>query len=124
MKICLSGPRGVIRLPPRAIQQLEIVISLGWEVEIGDENTGVDCRFQEALATRGYRQVRVWHCGFAPRVNLGEWPTVAVAGSYTQRDRAMCSAVNFGIAVWDYRSLGTGRNVRQLGKRMRVIPLV
>jgi hypothetical protein len=87
MKICLSGPRGVVRLPARAIEQVELLISLQCEVEIGDEATGGDHRFQEELATRGYRLVRVWHCGGAPRVNVGGWPTVRVPGSFTERDR-------------------------------------
>jgi hypothetical protein len=123
MKICLSGPRRVVRLPARAIEQLELLIALECEVEIGDEDTGADHRFQEELAARGYRRVRVWHCGGAPRVNVGGWPTVRVPGSFTERDRRMCSTADYGIAVWDHRSPGTGRNVRQLGRRMRVIPL-
>jgi adenine-specific DNA-methyltransferase len=123
MKICLTGPRNVIRLPPRAIEQVETLISLQCDIEIGDQPTGADRRFQDMLAERGYPRVRVWHCGAAPRVNVGGWPTVPVPGSYTERDRRMCSAADYGIAVWDHRSPGTGRNVRQLGRRMRVIPL-
>lgn len=123
MKICLSGPRGVLQLPPRAIEQVRIAISLGCEIEIGDEDTGCDCLFQQVLANPRYPNVRVWHRGGAPRVNLGGWPTVPVHGSYTERDRRMCAASDFGIATWDFRSPGTGRNIRQLGRRMRVIPL-
>ena len=123
MKICLSGPRGVLRLPPRAIEQLEIAISLDCELEVGDNPSGADHLFQQALAERQYQRVRVWHRAGGLRANVGGWPTVAVPGSYTERDRRMCSASDFGIAVWDFRSPGTGRNVRQLGRRMRVIPL-
>lgn len=123
MKICLSGPRGVLRLPSRAIEQLETAISLECEIEVGDEPTGADHLFQRALAERQYTRVRVWHRDGTPRVNVGGWPTVPVRGSFTERDRRMCAASDFGIAVWDFRSPGTGRNVRQLGRRMRIIPL-
>lgn len=123
MKVCLSGSRGVLRLPPRAIEELETMMSLDVEIEVGDEPSGVDNLFQRHLAERKYTRVRVWHTGTAPRVNLGNWPTVQVRGSFTERDRRMCAASDYGVSVWDGRSPGTARNARQLGRRMRTIRL-
>ena len=121
MKVCISGSRSVRALPAAALDRLETILSLNAEILIGDEPSGIDTVFQRVLASRGYRAVTVWHRGAEPRSNVGGWPTRAVPGSYTDRDRAMCAAAEFGLAVWDGRSPGTGRNIRQLGNRMRVV---
>jgi adenine-specific DNA-methyltransferase len=121
MKVCISGSRSIRTLPAAALAHLDDFLSLGAEILVGDEPYGVDTHVQRVLAARGYRAVTVWHRGTSPRSNVGGWPTRAIAGSYTDRDRAMCSASEAGLAVWDGRSPGTGRNIRQLGDRMRVV---
>jgi hypothetical protein len=121
MKVCISGSRSIRTLPAAARARLDTILSLGAEILIGDEPGGVDTLVQRVLAERGYRAVTVWHRGAAPRSNVGGWPTRAIAGSYTDRDRAMCAAAEYGLAVWDGRSPGTARNIRQLGNRMRVV---
>lgn len=121
MKVCISGSRSIRTLPAAALARLDRILSLGASVLIGDEPSGVDTLVQRVLAARGYQAVTVWHRGAAPRSNVGGWPTRAVAGSYTDRDRAMCAAAEYGLAVWDGRSPGTARNIRQLGERMRVV---
>lgn len=121
MKICISGSRSIHVLPTAALARLDTILSLGAEILIGDEPHGVDTLVQRVLAERGYRSVTAWHRGGEPRSNIGGWPTHAVDGSYTDRDHSMCSASEFGLAVWDGRSPGTGRNIRQLGSRMRVV---
>lgn len=121
MKVSISGSRSVRNLPAVALARLENILSIGAEILIGDEPHGVDTAVQRLLAERGYRSVTVWHRGRAPRSNVGGWATHPVAGTYTARDRAMCAASDFGLAVWDGRSPGTARNIRQLGGRMRVV---
>lgn len=121
MKVCISGSRSIRTLPAAALARLDAILALNAEILIGDNPLGVDTLVQRVLAERGYQAVTVWHRGTAPRSNVGGWPTRAVAGSYTDRDRAMCSASEFGLAVWDGRSPGAGRNIRQLGRRMRVV---
>lgn len=121
MKVCISGSRSIRTLPAAALARLDTILSLRAEILIGDNPLGVDTLMQRVLAARGYRSVTVWHRGAEPRSNVGGWPTCAVDGSYTDRDRAMCSAAEFGLAVWDGRSPGAGRNIRQLGRRMRVV---
>lgn len=120
MKVCISGSLSIRSLPAAAIGRLDTILALGAEVLIGDA-PGVDTLVQSLLADRGYRNVTVWHCGTTPRNNVGGWPTRAVRGSYTDRDREMCAAAEFGLAIWDGRSPGTARNIRQLGTRMRVV---
>ena len=120
MKVCISGSRSVRTLPAAALARLDAILALNAEVEIGDAS-GADAVVQRVLAERSYRAVTVWHCGTAPRSNLGNWPTRAIPGSYTDRDRAMCAASDYGLSVWDGRSPGTARNIRQLGNRMGVV---
>jgi hypothetical protein len=123
MKICLLGPRDLLRLPAAAIERRTAAMLLDCDFEVGDEPTGAGRHFQEHLAKYSYPRVRVWYRGDTPRANVGAWPTQRVQGSFSERDRQMCAASDFGFAVWDYRSPETGRNVRQLGRRARVIPL-
>jgi hypothetical protein len=121
MNVCLSGSRSIRQLPPEAVDSLRRIVELDASIDVGDEPGGVDALFQMTLADWGYRNVTVWHRGSKPRCNHGNWPTHRVHGTYTDRDRAMCSVAQYGLAVWDDYSPGTKRNIVQLGKRMRVI---
>lgn len=121
MNVCLSGSRSIRQLPPGAVDSLRRIVELDASIDVGDEPGGVDAQFQMTLADWGYRNVTVWHRGPEPRCNHGRWPTHHVHGTYTDRDRAMCSVARYGLAVWDGYSRGTKRNIAQLGNRMRVI---
>jgi hypothetical protein len=120
MVVCISGSLSVRQLTAAATEALDTLVSLRATILIGDA-PGADTLVQRHLAGRGYADVTVWHRSPGPRNNLGAWPTRAVGGSFTDRDRAMCSAADYGVAIWDGRSPGTARNIRQLGRRMRVL---
>lgn len=99
------------------------LIEIGAEILVSDAD-GVDAVVQSILAAAGYRNVRVFHRGSRPRCNTGQWPTVAVAGSYTDKDQAMCSAAECALAFWDGSSRGTQRNLAQLRREAKRVRLV
>lgn len=106
--------------------RLDTIIALGFTILISDGD-GADTQIQQHLADRGYRRVVLYHNGVrqgAPRRNLGGWPTVLVRGSFTDKDARMCADAGAGLAFWNGRSKGTGRNIAQLrrdGKKVRVV---
>jgi adenine-specific DNA-methyltransferase len=120
MKICISGSISIRALPAEARERIKNIANLDADVLVGDA-PGVDTLVQKELLARGHTRVTIWHRGSAPRNNVGGWPTRPVRGSYTDRDRAMCDAAEFGLAIWDGQSRGTARNIEQLRGRMRVV---
>jgi hypothetical protein len=107
--------------------RLDAVISLALKVLVSDA-PGADEQIQRFLADRGYTEVVVYHNGRGPagrpRRNLGDWPEVLVDGSYTAKDVRMCSDADAGLAFWNGRSTGTGRNVAQLRREGKPVRLV
>lgn len=120
MIVVICGSISIRRLPHEGRVRIGTIINLNAQVLVGDA-FGVDLEVQQELNSRGYRNVVVYHRGEVPRNNVGGWPTVAVQGSYTDRDRRMCGDADYGLAIWDGISRGTGRNITQLGARMRVV---
>jgi hypothetical protein len=120
MKVVVCGSISIRTLTPQFVRRLGNIVELGATVLVGDAPGG-DTAAQAELHSRGYRNVLVYHRGHAPRNNLGGWPTVQVAGSYTDRDRKMCADADYGLALWNGTSPGTRRNIHQLGRRMAVV---
>lgn len=120
MKVMISGSRSIKTLPKDAIARIETIISLNAEILIGDCN-GVDSAVQQYLKQRGYYQVFVYHIGKKPRCNVG-FPTVAVPGSrYLDKDVAMCTASDYGLAIIANNSRGTLANIARMPGRVRVV---
>ena len=125
MKVATFGSIG-IRLRAADTARVDVGISLGFTFLVSDA-AGADDEIQAHLASRGYRNVAVYHNGSRagmPRRNLGAWPTVLVRGSYTDKDARMCADADAGLAFWNGRSTGTARNIGQLrrsGKKVRVV---
>ena len=123
MIVTVFGSISVRSLTAEERTRVETIASLGATILLSDA-AGVDAAVQALLAERGYRNVHVYHRGARPRCNIGQWPAVAVPGTYTDKDRAMCSAAGCALAIWDGRSKGTRRNLDQLrreGKRVRLV---
>ena len=120
MKVVICGSISVRSIPAPAAARIDRIIRLRATVLIGDA-PGVDVAVQRYLHRHGYEDVRVYHAGAAPRNNVDGWPTVAVPGTYTDRDRRMCADAEYGLAIWNGTSPGTRRNVLQLGRRMGVV---
>jgi hypothetical protein len=123
MIVTVFGSIGIGSLRDDERARVEKLIALGAQILVSDA-PGVDSAVQSVLAAAGYREVKVYHRGAKPRCNQGNWPTVSVAGSYTDKDAAMCKAAEAALAFWDGQSKGTRRNLRQLqaeGKRVRLV---
>ncbi len=117
--VVISGSRSIKSLSSEAIQRINNIMELGFEILVGDAY-GVDAQVQRYLKSRNYPHVTVYHTGYRPRNNAG-FMCVKVAGSYTQRDEFMCDSADYGLAIWDGSSPGTKRNIERLGKRTRIV---
>lgn len=121
MIVAVFGSISIAALLPGEGARVRRLMELGATILVSDA-PGVDVAVQRILAAAHYTDVTLYHRGAHPRNNLGGWPTVAVQGSYTDKDRAMCTAAGCALSIWDGRSSGTQRNVRQIkgqGKRVR-----
>lgn len=122
MIVTVFGSISIKSLTDAETARVAKLIELDAEILVSDAD-GVDTAVQSILAAASFRKVMVYHRGPRPRCNKGGWPTVAISGSYTDKDRAMCSAADCALAFWDGRSPGTRRNLGQLeatGKRVRL----
>ncbi len=114
-KVFVSGSRSVRALPQAAKVALDTIIELGFTVIIGD-CYGVDTLVQDYLASKGYQRVVVYHIGTTPRNNRG-FGAQRVSGSrQTDKDAAMATAADYGLAIWDGRSPGTQKNIERVAK--------
>lgn len=120
MKVVIFGSIAVKALPADARANIDRIIALGAHILVGDA-PGVDSEVQRYLVQKGYRCTTVYHRGARARNNLNGFPTVRVDGSFTDRDRQMCTDAQYGLGIWDGRSPGSARNIEQLGSRCRVI---
>ncbi|MEG4286400.1 hypothetical protein QUB68_25035 [Microcoleus sp. A006_D1] len=115
-KVLISGNRSIKTLPIEAIASIERIIAQNFHIIIGDAD-GVDSLVQQYLKKQGYQKVTVYYAKFnslgKPRNHHG-FPTVSVAGNYSNRDRMMCSIADYGLAIWDGRSSGTRANINRV----------
>lgn len=120
-RVFLGGSRRVSRLNESIRKRLEEIVRREMEVLVGDAN-GADKALQRQLADWQYPAVVVYHVGATPRNNEGAWPTTRIptgAGVkgfdfYAAKDRAMASAAECGLMLWDGESRGTLANVENL----------
>ncbi|HEU4558124.1 MAG TPA: hypothetical protein VFS20_09750 [Longimicrobium sp.] len=123
MIVTVFGSISIKTLVPAEHARVVRLMELGAHILVSDA-WGVNLAVQQILARAGYRRVTVYHCGVKHRHNVGNWQTIAVRGRFEDKDRAMCSAAEYGLAIWDGVSRGTSRNVKQLrseGKRVREV---
>lgn len=115
MKVFVSGSRSFRELPGAAKASLDKIVELGFIVLVGDCYGG-DTLVQDYLAEKDYRRVVVFHIGNGPRNNYG-FDTVRVPGSrQSDKDAAMAESADYGLAIWDGLSPGTGRNIARVPK--------
>ena len=110
--VVVSGSRSIKALPIEAKTSLDTIMAKGFKVLVGD-CYGVDKLVQQYLLDCGYANVEVWHAYAKPRNMLNKsWSLNGGFTSYTARDRAMCAAAQYGLAIWDGQSPGTLANIR------------
>ena len=119
MIVVISGSRTIPVLDDAVKVKIEKVVELGALIRVGDA-PGVDFSVQRHLLALGYQQVEVWYCERLQN-NVGQWTAVEVKGDCTDKDKAMHTGVDYGLAIWDGRSRGTARNIEQLGERVRIV---
>jgi probable addiction module antidote protein len=119
--VFVGGSRQVSRLSAQALERLGNITSSGSHVIVGDAN-GADKAVQKFLLNQSYDNVTVYCSGDSCRNNLGRWrarniQTPANAKGfdfYAAKDREMAREADFGLMIWDGKSLGTLLNVLRL----------
>ncbi|MFB2970375.1 hypothetical protein ACE1CD_15485 [Aerosakkonema sp. BLCC-F183] len=120
--VMISGSRSIQQLPAAAIESINRIIELKFEIIIGDA-PGIDTLVLDYLRSQGYRRVQVYYALFngngKPRHRRG-YTAIGISGNYTDRDKQMCYIADYGLAVWDGRSKGTKANIDRV-KKTKVI---
>jgi hypothetical protein len=127
-KVFIGGSRHISRLSAAVRERLDRIIDKGLPVLLGDAN-GVDKAVQRYLQDRGYRNVEIFCAHGECRNNLGNWPLRSVKPTTTrkdfnyfaEKDRLMAREANYGLMVWDGKSLGTLLNVSRLARQHKTV---
>jgi hypothetical protein len=120
MKVVISGSRSIKELPAEAKSRLQAIIDLNAEILVGDA-PGVDSLVQEFLVQQQYQRVCVYFAYAKARNNVGGFKTQNGYSSYIERDKAMCQAADFGLAIWDGKSAGTKGNIERVRTRVVIV---
>ena len=121
--VFLSGSRRISRLNELVRSRIQNMIEQGFHIVVGDAN-GADKALQSYLAAQGYRNVVVFCAGQECRNNVGDWevnevsvnPKLKGRAFYTQKDKEMASQADYGLVLWDGKSVGSITNVYELLK--------
>lgn len=119
--VFIGGSRQVSRLSAQARERLQNVTSSGAHIIVGDAN-GADKAVQKFLHDASYDNVTVFCSGNACRNNVGRWHAHHVNAPqnlkgfefYAAKDREMAREADFGLMIWDGKSVGTVLNILRL----------
>lgn len=122
--VFVSGSRQISRLNQEIRGRLQNIIDKGFQVVVGDAN-GADKALQTFFADPYYTHVLVFCSGTSCRNNVGPWDVVSVAvdpaltgrAFYTQKDKAMAQKADYGLVLWDGKSVGSVRNIFELASQ-------
>jgi hypothetical protein len=125
--IFLSGSRKISRLNDRIRNRIDNVLAKRFHVVVGDAN-GADKAVQAYLAEKQYLAVTVYCARGQCRNNIGRWiekavpvpPGLTGRDFYTQKDVAMAEDADYGLVLWDGKSVGSINNVLELLKRGKI----
>ncbi len=121
--VFIAGSISISRLHKKVADRINKIVASNFNVVVGDAN-GADTSIQECLQRYQASKVTVYCTGDAPRNNVAEWPvnrvvSKAKAGTrafFTAKDLEMARASDYGLMVWDCKSIGTLSNVIELLK--------
>jgi hypothetical protein len=117
MKVVVSGSRSIKEIPAEAKSRIKKIMSLDAEILVGDA-PGVDLLVQEFLVAEQYVKVCVYFAYAKARNNVGGFKTQNGYSSCIERDKAMCQAADYGLAIWDGKSGGTRANIDRVRTRV------
>jgi len=120
-RIFLSGSRSIKSIHPTIQDRLNNLIDNNYSVLIGDAN-GADKAFQKFFAEKKYSNVIIYHVNESPRNNIGKWNSIEIPSDSNYRGRekfelkdiAMANSADFGIVLWDGKSVGSAKNIANL----------
>lgn len=126
-KVFISGTAGfgakaITALPNGVEIELDKIMKWHKHVLIGDCQ-GIDTLVQSYLLVHGYENVTVYCSGtrcrniLNPRWNIKRIAVpVDVTGRafFAVKDKAMADDADYGLAIWDGKSVGTRNNIRNL----------
>lgn len=132
MKVFISGTgfgASAIKELPKVVKDYVVDLVLkNCEILIGD-CMGVDTLVQELINLLDYDNIVVYHSGNKCRnlINNG-WKTKPVIvprgvtgrDFYAAKDKVMANDADFGLAVWDGKSQGTGTNIENLKAQNKI----
>ncbi len=129
--VFIGGSRRITRLPVQVRVRIDKVVEKGFAIVVGDAN-GADKAVQKHLAEAKYDKVTVYFSGDTSRNNLGRWETRSVSVGerkknfrfYAAKDREMAQQAEFGLMIWDGKSLGTVLNILRLVRASKKAVLV
>ncbi|MEG4574257.1 hypothetical protein QUA56_16430 [Microcoleus sp. N3A4] len=120
--VMISGSRSIKDISA-GLPSIDRIMELNFSVIVGDAG-GVDKLVQEYLRNSNYLDVKVyfalWSGNGKPR-NVTGFETVGIPGSYVDRDKAMCSVCDYGLALWDGISRGTKDNIDRTEGKTKII---
>ena len=132
-KVFISGSKTISKLNDEFCKLLSEAVQASSEILIGDCN-GVDALVQRYLANLNYKNVTIYCSGQKPRNYIDKsWKIHSCAELamglkgrqfYTVKDIEMSKDCDYGIALWDSKSVGTAENIKRLkdlGKNAFVI---
>lgn len=119
--VFIGGSRHVSQLPDEVRTRLYNVICRGHSVVVGDA-PGVDKAVRAYFLDAAYDKVTVFCSGRRVRNNMGQWAVRKIDAPkhlkgfhfYAVKDREMAREADFGLMIWDGRSIGTVLNVLRL----------
>ena len=126
--VFLSGSRKISRLNDEIRLRLEKITSQNFRVVVGDAN-GADKALQNYLANIRYEHVTVYCAGGECRNNIGGWPQINIEVSpklrgrdfYAEKDKTMADEADYGLVLWDGKSVGSINNVLELMKNNKPV---
>jgi hypothetical protein len=121
--VFIAGSIAIKRLDSRVKERISKAVDAGLDVVVGDAD-GVDSAVQEYLVSLNANLVTVYCSGERPRNNLGHWSIEHVHPNsapgtrayFTAKDIEMAKVANYGLMIWDSKSIGTLSNVIALIK--------
>jgi hypothetical protein len=124
MKVFIGGSRSINVFNEDIHKLLYNEFNDGSEILVGDA-AGVDSEIQRFCVLKKYNKVIVYASNGRVRNNIGNFPVKSIRAEgklsplefYTKKDIAMAEDADYGIVIWDGKSLGTFNQIYRLVKQ-------